>query len=193
MAPSYCALVRSLPADHPHTRYHDHEYGFPLREDAALFERLALEINQAGLSWLLILRKQAAFHRAFDGFDIDRIAAYGEPEQARLLADAGIIRNRLKVRAVIENARRLVGLREQHGSFAGWLDHHHPLPRPRWQKLFKQTFVFIGGEIVGEFLMSTGYLAGAHDPDCPIGALIVPLDPPWLRATRAGTPTKPDA
>ena len=185
MATSYCEFVRSLPRDHPHTRYHDAEYGFPLRDEAALFERLALEINQAGLSWLTILNKKEAFHRAFEGFDVDRVAAYGDADHARLLADAAIVRNRLKVRAVIENARRLVALREHHGSFAAWLDRHHPRTRDEWARLFKKTFVFTGGEIVGEFLISTGYLPGAHDPDCPIYAQVVELDPPWLRAAGA--------
>lgn len=179
---TYCAFVQSLPADHVHARYHDHEYGFPLRDDARLFERLALEINQAGLSWLTILNKQDNFRRAFEGFGLDRVAAYGEAERARLLADAGIIRNRLKVAAVIENARRLLVIRDQYGSFADWLDRHHPLDRAGWQKLFKRTFVFTGGEIVGEFLLSTGYLPGAHEPACPVYHRIAALGPPWMRA-----------
>src|SRR5215218_1313585 len=115
MSLSYCEFAPSHPI---HKEYHDTEYGFPLRTDNALFERLALEINQAGLSWLTILKKKDAFHQAFEGFDLDRVAAYGAEDQARLLADAGIIRNRLKVQAVIENARRLIDIREQHGSFA---------------------------------------------------------------------------
>jgi DNA-3-methyladenine glycosylase I len=178
MSPSYCAFAPTHPIHRP---YHDTEYGFPLRDDSALFERLVLEINQAGLSWLTILQKKEAFGRAFDGFDLDRVAAYGDEDRARLLADAGIIRNRLKIQAAIENARRLVAIREQHGSFAAWLDHHHPLPKEHWLKLFKKTFVFTGGEIVGEFLMSTGYLPGAHEPDCPIYELVVRQQPPWLR------------
>jgi DNA-3-methyladenine glycosylase I len=167
---------------HPfHGPYHDHEYGFPLRDDAALFERLTLEINQAGLSWLTILKKKEAFRAAFEGFDIDRVAGYGEAERARLLADAGIIRNRLKVDAVIENARRLQRIRAEHGSFAAWLDRHHPATKPEWVKLFKRTFKFTGGEIVGEFLMSTGYLPGAHVPGCPVFERVLALDPPWSR------------
>lgn len=177
-AMSYCTAAASHPL---HQAYHDSEYGFPLRDDAALLARLALEINQAGLSWLTILKKKDAFQRAFEGFDLDTVAAYGEAERARLLADAGIVRNRLKVNAVIENARRLLVIRERYGSFAAWLDAHHPRSRLEWQKLFKQTFVFTGGEIVGEFLLSTGYLPGAHEPGCPIYARLLQLDPPWLR------------
>ena len=109
------------------------------------------------------------------------MAAFDEADRARLLADAGIIRNRLKVKAAIENARRLQGIRADRGSFAAWLDAHHPLDREGWRKLFKQHFVFTGGEIVNEFLMSTGYLPGAHDPDCPVYARILALDPPWRR------------
>jgi DNA-3-methyladenine glycosylase I len=169
---------------HPwHGPYHDHEYGFPLTGDDELLERLALEINQAGLSWLTILKKRDAFRRAFEGFEVERVAKYGDTDRARLLADAGIIRNRLKVDAVIENARRILELRETHGSFAAWLDAHHPLPKDEWVKLFKRTFRFTGGEIVGEFLMSTGYLPGAHQPDCPVYARIVASGPAWAGAT----------
>ncbi len=178
MAASYCEAA----ADHPlHKLYHDQEYGFPLESDNALFERLVLEINQAGLSWTTILNKKDNFHRAYDGFDIDRVAAYGETDSARLLADAGIIRNRRKIAAAIENARRLVQIRQEHGSFAAWLDAHHPRSKEQWVKLFKQTFVFTGGEIVGEFLMSTGYLPGAHEPWCPIYNQIAALNPPWMQ------------
>ncbi len=174
---SYCIASQGHPW---HGLYHDTEYGFPIADDDRLFERLVLEINQAGLSWLTILKKKRNFQRAFDGFDIERVAAYGEGERARLLSDAGIIRNRLKVAAAIENARRIHGLRASHGSFKGWLDAHHPMDKPAWVKLFKQTFKFTGGEITGEFLMSTGYLPGAHDDDCPIFAEIAMLDPPWM-------------
>ncbi|MFN4089862.1 MAG: DNA-3-methyladenine glycosylase I, partial [Alphaproteobacteria bacterium] len=159
--------------------YHDTEYGFPVREDAVLFERLALEINQAGLSWLTVLKKRAAFNAAFAGFDLDAVAAFGDADRARLLQDAGIIRNRLKVDAVIENARRLVAIREAHGSFAAWIDAHHPLEPAVWVKLFRANFRFMGGEIVGEFLMSTGYLPGAHRVDCPVHARAVAAGAPW--------------
>ena len=175
---SYC---RTAPGHEWHGPYHDREYGFPTRDDAVLFERLALEINQAGLSWLTVLRKRAAFFEAFRGFEPATVAAFGEADRARLLADAGIIRNRLKVDAVIENARRVVAIRAEHGSFAAWLDLCHPLPREEWVRLFRKRFKFMGPEIVGEFLMSTGYLPGAHDSDCPVFARIAALDPPWMQ------------
>jgi DNA-3-methyladenine glycosylase I len=168
---------------HPfHGPYHDTEYGFPTSDEAALFERLVLEINQAGLSWLTVLRKRAAFMAAFEGFDVERVAQYGEADRARLLGDAAIIRNRLKVNAAIENAKRIVAMRASHGGFSAWLNAHHPLDKPQWVKLFKQTFLFTGGEITGEFLMSTGYLPGAHDRGCPVYRTILDLDPPWHRS-----------
>jgi DNA-3-methyladenine glycosylase I len=176
---TYCRVAPGHPFHGP---YHDREYGFPVRDDAALFERLVLEINQAGLSWLTILKKRDAFVAAYEGFDPARIATYGRRERARLLRDAGIVRNRLKVDAAIENARRIVALQEAHGSFAAWLDARHPLSRAEWVALFKRTFRFTGGEITGEFLVSTGYLPGAHDRACPVFARIARRRPPWMRA-----------
>jgi DNA-3-methyladenine glycosylase I len=181
MSAAYCAMAPGHPF---HGLYHDTEYGFPARDDRVLFERLVLEINQAGLSWLTVLKKRAAFAAAFAGYDIDRVAAFGPADMDRLLADAGIIRNRLKIEAVIDNARRAQRLRDEHGSFAAWLDAHHPRDKEGWVKLFRQTFRFTGGEIVGEFLMSLGYLPGAHEPDCPVYAAIRTLDPPWGREPR---------
>jgi DNA-3-methyladenine glycosylase I len=172
----YCRIA---PGHEFHGPYHDREYGFPTDDDRVLFERLVLEINQAGLSWLLMLKKRAAFQRAYHGFDIDRVARYGEKDRARLLADAGIVRNRLKVNAAIENARRLQAIRASHGSFAAWIAAHHPREKEEWIKLFRKTFTFMGGEVVGEFLMSIGYLPGAHAEDCPVYRRILKLDPPW--------------
>ena len=176
---SYCDYVRDHPEDKYNKRYHDAEYGFPLEDDNLLFERFMLEINQAGLSWITILRKVGNFRRAYHGFDVDRIADYGAGDRARLLSDAGIIRNRLKVNAAIENAKRIGALRAEYGSFKGWLDTHHPRPLEEWAKLFKQTFVFTGGEIVREFLVSTGYLPGAHDADCPTYTVVIKSHPPF--------------
>jgi DNA-3-methyladenine glycosylase I len=177
---SYC---ESAPDDPWHGPYHDTEYGFPTRDDAALFERLVLEINQAGLSWLTVLKKRLAFRAAFDDFDPALVAGYGADDRARLLADAGIIRNRAKVDAAIANAATVVALQAEHGSFAGWIDAQHPLPLSDWVKRFKKTFRFTGGEIVNEFLMSTGYLPGAHAATCPVAARIAVLRPPWMEAS----------
>ncbi|OLO11050.1 DNA-3-methyladenine glycosylase [Chromohalobacter japonicus] len=166
---------------HPfHGPYHDHEYGFPVRDDDRLFERLILEINQAGLSWLTVLKKREAFSAAFDDFSVARVAAYDDTQRARLLADAGIIRNRRKVDAAIHNANVVLALQESHGSFAAWLDAHHPRTLDEWVRLFKRTFRFTGPEIVNEFLMSTGYLPGAHREDCPTQQRVRAQQPPWL-------------
>jgi DNA-3-methyladenine glycosylase I len=181
---TYCQYLREHPEDTLNKEYHDNEYGFPLESDAALLERLVLEINQAGLSWVTILKKKSNFHLAYDGFEVDKVANYGEADRSRLLSDAGIIRNRLKVNAAIENARRIQGLRKEFGSFKGWLDRHYPLSLEEWTKLFKRNFVFTGGEIVKEFLVSTGYLPGAHDPECPVSWQIARLQPAWTRGMK---------
>ncbi|HKO02608.1 MAG TPA: DNA-3-methyladenine glycosylase I [Thermoanaerobaculia bacterium] len=164
---SYCQFAKGHPV---HAPYHDEEYGFPVNDDDRLFERLVLEINQAGLSWETILRKRDGFRAAYDDFAIERVARYGDRQRKRLLGDASIIRNRLKVDAAIENAKRIIALRKTDGSFANWLAKHHPREKAEWVKLFKKTFVFTGGEITGSFLMSIGYLPGAHEEWCPVYA-----------------------
>ena len=135
-----------------HKNYHDKEYGFPIDDDNDLFERLILEINQAGLSWNLILRKREGFKNAYDQFDIKKVVAYEDADRICLLGDERIIRNRLKINAAIENARAILELQKEHGSFKAWLDKNHPKEKLEWVKLFKKTFKFTGGEIV----MSTG-------------------------------------
>lgn len=176
---TYCEYCNSHPEDTFNKNYHDTQYGFPLDDDNLLFERLVLEINQAGLSWITILKKADHFQRAYNEFKIEIIAKYTEKDRARLLADAGIIRNRLKVNAAIVNAQKILELRKEFGSFKGWLDSHYPLTKDEWTKLFKQTFVFTGGEIVNEFLISTGYLPGAHDDDCLVYKKVLEKNPPW--------------
>lgn len=169
-----------------HGPYHDCHYGFPITDDNQLFERLVLEINQAGLSWLTILKKQEAFRAAYSQFDIAKVARYGDRQRLRLMNDAGIIRNKLKINAAIENAQRIQALQKSCGSFAAWLKAHHPKTKVEWVKLFKREFVFTGGEIVGEFLMSIGYLPGTHAESCPIYRKIARLNPPWLKAMKTG-------
>ncbi|WP_299441113.1 DNA-3-methyladenine glycosylase I [uncultured Rhodospira sp.] len=175
----YCDVA---PGHTWHGPYHDTEYGFPVTDETVLFERLCLEIFQAGLSWLLILKKRAALNAAFAGFDVDRVAAFDDADRARLLADTGIIRNRRKIDAVIENARRVQALRQSHGGFAAWITAHHPRDLDEWVRLFKATFRFAGPEVVNEFLMSIAVLPGAHRPDCPIAARIAACAPVWDRA-----------
>ncbi len=178
---TYCEYCNAHPEDTFNRDYHDTQYGFPLSGDDELFERLVLEINQAGLSWITILKKADNFRNAYDKFKIEKVAKYNEKDRERLLADAGIIRNRLKVNAAIVNAQKILGLKKDFGSFKGWLDAHHPLTKEEWTKLFKKTFVFTGGEIVNEFLMSTGYLSGAHEEQCPVYRKVASLRPTWMR------------
>ncbi|CAG0966691.1 DNA-3-methyladenine glycosylase 1 [Anaerolineales bacterium] len=178
---TYCDYCKSHPEDTLNVNYHNTLYGFPIESDDELFERLVLEINQAGLSWITILKKADNFHKAYSGFNVRKVAKYSEADRARLLADVGIIRNRLKVNAAIVNAQKILELQKEFGSFKGWLDAHHPLTKDEWTKLFRKTFVFTGGEIVNEFLMSTGYLPGAHTPDCPIYKKVAAKHPAWMR------------
>ena len=174
---TYCTVAPGHPLHGP---YHDLEYGVPVEDEAVLFERLSLEIFQAGLSWLIVLKRRPALNAAFDGFDVDRVAAYGRRQMSRLLGDAAIIRNRRKIESVVENARRIAGLRASHSGFAGWLGSNHPLSHADWTRLFRATFVFTGPEVVREFLLSIGYLPGAHAEDCPAYRRVARLSPPWM-------------
>lgn len=176
---SYCAYVAPLDQDDLNRKYHDEEYGFPIDSDDELFGRLLLEINQAGLSWTTILKKKDHFRRAYAGYSIDKVAAFTEVDRARLLQDAGIIRNKLKVNAAVHNAQQIQSIQKSHGSFKHWLDTHHPKSRAEWVKLFKKTFKFTGGEITNEFLLSTGYLPGAHKPSCPVYKQTLLKNPKW--------------
>ena len=176
---SYCKYVEGLNEDNVHRHYHDNEYGFPIENDNELFARLVLEINQAGLNWTTILNKKDNFFKAYDNFNIKVVANYSEGDRERLLMDAGIIRNKLKVNAAIHNAKQILKLQDEFGSFKAWLDRHHPLKKDEWVKLFKKTFKFTGGEITNEFLLSTGYLKGSHDESCPIHKEILKHAPKW--------------
>lgn len=162
-----------------HKTYHDLHYGFPIHDDNELFCRLILEINQAGLSWTTILNKQENFRKAYHDFNIKKVAGYKEKDFNRLMQDAGIIRNRLKINAAIENAKAILQIQKENGSFKNWLDEHHPSTKEEWIKIFKKTFRFTGGEIVNEFLVSTGYLKGAHDENCPVYKTVIKSNPAW--------------
>ena len=177
---SYCSVVANMDSANLHVKYHDEAYGYPIEDDNELFGRLILEINQAGLSWNTILLKQDNFRKAYHQFNIKKVAAYEAEDVERLLSDAGIIRNRLKVHAAIHNANVILDLQKEHGSFKKWLELHHPKTKEEWMKLFKKTFKFTGGEIVNEFLMSTGYLPGAHVESCPIYKKVAKSKPAWL-------------
>ena len=181
MAFSYCDFVQTVSNDNVHKLYHDQEYGFPIDDDNLLFARLVLEINQAGLSWETILKKKDNFFKAFDDFDIDKVARYTDKKKEKLMMDAGIIRNRLKIEAAVHNAQKIKLIQKEFGSFKKWLDQHHPKTKEEWVKIFKQTFRFTGGEIVNEFLMSAGYLPGAHVETCPVFKKVAKHKPAWQR------------
>jgi DNA-3-methyladenine glycosylase I len=119
--------------------YHDSEWGFPVADDVRLFEKLSLEGFQSGLSWLTILRKREGFRRAFAGFDPERVARYGARDINRLLADASIIRHRGKIEAVINNAQRMLELREAEGSLAAYVWRFEPSRARRSGALPSQT------------------------------------------------------
>jgi DNA-3-methyladenine glycosylase I len=166
-------------------RYHDEEWGVPSRDDVHLFEMLVLEGAQAGLSWSTILNKREAYRRAFNGFDYVRIARYRETKIASLLRDPGIVRNRLKVRGTVTNARAFLGIRDEHGSFSDYLwafvDGHPVINQPRsldevpartelsdriGKDLKRQGFTFIGSTIVYAYLQAVG-VVDDHLVDCP--------------------------
>jgi DNA-3-methyladenine glycosylase I len=180
---SYCSVIDFMSEEKKaiHKAYHDHHYGFPIHDDNELFCRLILEINQAGLSWETILKKETTFRKAYDNFNVKKVAAYTEADRERLLADPGIIRNRLKVNAAIENAKTILLLQKEHGSFEKWLEVQHPKTIGEWVKIFKKTFKFTGGEIVNEFLMSIGYLPGAHTADCAVYKKVLKAGALWNR------------
>lgn len=177
---SYCDFCVTRPATDVHKVYHDFHYGFPIESDDELFGRLILEINQAGLSWQTILNKQRNFEEAFDGFQISLIAHYDSTKIESLLQNVGIIRNKLKVNAVIYNAQQILTLQNEFGSFKNWLDQQVENSKEKWVNVFKKRFKFVGGEIVNEFLMSTGYLPGAHQENCPIFDEIKKHNPSWI-------------
>ncbi len=180
---SYCKAIESMPEPRKslHKAYHDLKYGFPIHDDDELFARLILEINQAGLSWETILKKEETFRKAYSNFNIKKVAKYTDKDRERLLNDPGIIRNRLKVNAAIHNAQKILELQKEYGSFEKWIEAHHPLTKDQWVKLFKKTFKFTGGEIVGEFLMSIGVLPGAHDKSCKILTKVNKAKPLYLK------------
>src|SRR6516165_4853731 len=131
---SYCEVVWQMEKGNVHVQYHNHEYGFPIRDDNHLFARLVLEINQAGLSWTTILNKKENFFKAYDHFDIENVASYNKKQIDRLLNDPGIIRNKLKIQAAVDNAKKILEIQKEHGSFKKWLDKQPPLSWEEWVK-----------------------------------------------------------
>ena len=167
------------------TAYHDQEWGRPVSDEWHLFEMLTLEGFQAGLSWLTILRKREAFRSAFAGFDAARVARFGDADRARLMADAGIVRNRAKIDATIHNARAFLAVVSEFGSFASYLATLVPPPPARVpatatpgslpattavsdalsRDLRRRGFRFVGSTIVYSFMQAVG-LVDDHLPSC---------------------------
>ena len=176
----YCLFVLNKASDNVHKLYHDSAYGFPIQHDNEIFGRLILEINQAGLSWETILKKESHFKDAYYNYDINRIANFNAKDVEILLSNKGIIRNKLKINATIHNAQVVQKLQQEFGSFKNWLDSKNYKDLKNWVQLFKKTFKFTGGEITKEFLVSLGYLEGAHSIDCPIYTQVLKHHPKWL-------------
>jgi DNA-3-methyladenine glycosylase I len=164
--------------------YHDREWGVPVRDDRTLFEFLILEGAQAGLSWATILRKRERYREAFDGFDPARVARYTERKRAALLADPGIVRNRLKVESAVTNAQAVLAIQREHGSLAEWLwqfvdgrplqnewASHQQLPARTdvsdrmSRELKKRGFRFVGSTICYAFMQAVG-MVNDHTVDC---------------------------
>jgi len=172
-----CAWGNSAPE---YVTYHDEEWGTPLRGDDALFERLCLEAFQSGLSWITILRKRAAFRSAFAGFAIDAVAAFTEEDHARLMGDAGIVRNRAKIAAAMANARAAQRLPEGLSELLWSFTPTAPRPRPATladvpatspesvamaKELKRRGFVFVGPTTAYALMQATG-MVDDHVSDC---------------------------
>ncbi|MCX6756984.1 MAG: DNA-3-methyladenine glycosylase I [Candidatus Nomurabacteria bacterium] len=166
----YCNYVSKLTdINDVDKTYHDNHYGVRIEDDNELFGRLIMEINQAGLSWRTILIKENGFRKAYNNFDIKKIAKYSEKDFLRLMNDVRIIRNKLKINAAIYNAQEIIKIQKEFGSFRKFLDFYvkeNKNDKNLWLKLFKKHFKFVGGEIVGEFLLSIDMLSGNHDKNC---------------------------
>ena len=164
---SYCKFVAKLDDDNLHKIYHDTKYGFAVNDDNELFGKLILEINQAGLSWTTILNKQDNIRKAYSNFNIKKVSMYSNDDIESLLSNAGIIRNMLKVNAIIYNANKIIQIQKDFGSFYLWLKKLRGKDIEDWIKIFKSNFKFTGPEITREFLISTAFLKGAHVKSCP--------------------------
>jgi DNA-3-methyladenine glycosylase I len=146
--------------------YHDKEWGVPVRNDRRLFECLVLEGAQAGLSWDTILAKRENYRRAFDGFDFEKVARYGARERRRLLADAGIVRHAGKIEAAIANARAVLEVRKEHGSFSKYVWSFATLGAEALSKDLKQRgFRFVGPTTMYAFMQAVG-MVNDHDERC---------------------------
>jgi len=177
---SYCSNVNCGKLNYYHKYYHENIYGFPAKSENELFGRLVLEINQAGLSWDTVLKKEKGIKNAYKDYSFFKIAEFNNMDIQRILKDNEVIRMKRKIEAIIFNAKKIISITEKHNSFKSFLDMHHPLTLSGWVSVFKNEFKFVGKEICKEFLMSTGYLKGAHEKSCPIYKKIISENPMWL-------------
>ncbi|HEX8929165.1 MAG TPA: DNA-3-methyladenine glycosylase I [Actinomycetota bacterium] len=145
--------------------YHDDEWGQAPLDEAGWFERLSLEVFQAGLSWRTVLAKRDGFRHAFHDFEPKLVAAFTSKDVARILRDPGIVRNRAKVLATIDNAKTVLALADEHGSFANWVA-GQPESLEEQQRIYRQTFQFAGPQVVEAFLQSVGRIEVPHEPGC---------------------------
>lgn len=176
-----CSWAGDLPI---YIEYHDNEWGRPVHDDKKLFEMLILEGMQAGLNWITVLKKREAFREAFDGFDPNKVALYGEAKIQELLANEGIIRNRLKVNAAVTNAKAFLKVQKDYGSFDTfiWAYVDHTPIKNHWEKigdipattpisdrmskdLKKMGFKFVGTTILYAFMQATG-MVNDHVTNC---------------------------
>ena len=146
-------------------KYHDEEWGFPVRTTRKHFEQLTLEIFQAGLSWRTILHKRAEFRKEFLRFSPEKVALFTEKDIRRILGNPGVVRNRKKIEATIKNAKKFLAIQKKHGSFNRYLA-SLPDDLESLQKIFREEFTFMGPKIAEAYLESVGKIPELHDPRC---------------------------
>ena len=165
---SYCSYCRNQPENSMHRWYHDKVYGRMSKTDDELFGRLIMEINQAGLSWEIVLNKYSDIKKAYANFSIAKIATFKDKEIEAIKNNSKVIRHELKIRSIVFNAQQILSIQKEFGTFGNWISKNRQNSIENWTSIFKKNFKFVGKEIVSEFLMSNGMIAGAHDEDCPV-------------------------
>ena len=151
-----------------HRWYHDEVYGQMSKNDDELFGRLIMEINQAGLSWGIVLNKYPDLKKAYANFSIAKIAAFKDKDILALKNNPRVIRHELKIRSIVYNAQQILSIQKEFGTFENWISQNQQNSIENWTSIFKKKFKFVGKEIVSEFLMSNGMIPGAHNEDCPV-------------------------
>ena len=164
---SYCSYCREQEKDSIHRWYHDVVYGKMSKNDNELFGRLIMEINQAGLSWDIVLQKYQGIKKAYAQFEVQKVAQFESNKIASMMKNPQIIRHELKIRSIVYNAQQILQIQKEFGTFKKWILMNKQNSLDNWVKVFKKNFKFVGKEIVKEFLTSNGILNGAHDKNCP--------------------------